>query len=148
MTLNEKIVAELKASMMARDADRTGTLRLIKSAIGYLQVEKKVDLLSDEDTMAVLQREAKKRRDSIDQFDKGGRPDLAEKERVELKVIEDFLPKALSAEELEALVKTVIAEIGATSKKEMGAVVKAVQARSGGRADGRTVSGIVGKLLP
>ena len=148
MTLNEKIVSELKAAMLARDADRTATLRLIKAAIGYAQIEKKTDQLSDEDVTAVLQRAAKMRRDSIDEFEKGGRAELAAKERSELKVIEEFLPKALTPDELTELVRSVIAETGATSKKDMGAVMKAAQAKAAGRADGRTLSGIVGKLLP
>ena len=148
MTLNEKIVAELKASMMARDADRTGTLRLIKAAFGYAQIEKKTDMLTDEDAIVVLQKAAKMRRDSIEEFEKGGRTELAAKERIELKVIEEFLPKALTLEEMTELVRAAIAETGATSKKDMGLVMKAAQARAAGRADGRTLSGIVGKLLP
>ena len=148
MTLNEKIVAELKASMMARDADRTGTLRLINAAFGYAQIEKKTDMLTDEEAIVVLQKAAKMRRDSIEEFEKGGRTELAAKERIELKVIEEFLPKALTPEEMTELVRAAIAETGATSKKDMGLVMKAAQARAAGRADGRTLSGIVGKLLP
>ena len=148
MTLQETLTAELKAAMVARNADRTGTLRLVKSALGYVQIEKKVDQLPDADVTAVLQREAKKRRDARDEYERGGRPELAAKEAAELVVIEEFLPKALSAEELEALVRAVIAETGATSKKDMGTVMKAAQARAAGRADGKVLSGIVGRLLP
>lgn len=148
MTLTEKITAELKASMMARDADRTGALRMLKSAIGYAQIEKKVEPLPDSDTLAVVQKEAKKRRDAISEFERGGRAELAAKEAAELKVLEEFLPKQLSAEELEALVKAAIAEVGAKSKKDMGAVMKAAQAKAAGRADGKTLSGIVNRLLP
>jgi hypothetical protein len=148
MTLQEKLVSELKAAMMAKNADRTGALRLVKSALGYVQIEKKSDALSDAEVTAVLQREAKKRRDAIAEYERGGRPELAAKEQVELKVIEEFLPQALSADELEALVKAAIAEVGATSKKEMGAVMKAAQARAAGRADGKAISAIVGRLLP
>lgn len=148
MTLQETLTAELKAAMVARNADRTATLRLVKSALGYVQIEKKVDQLPDADVTAVLQREAKKRRDARDEYERGGRPELAAKEAAELVVIEEFLPKALSAEELEALVRAVIAETGATSKKDMGAVMKAAQARAAGRADGKVLSGIVGRLLP
>ncbi|MBN9690344.1 MAG: GatB/YqeY domain-containing protein [Verrucomicrobia bacterium] len=148
MMLQEKLVAELKASMMAKNADRTGTLRMVKSALGYVQIEKKVEVLSDADVTAVLQREAKKRRDAIAEYEKAGREELVVKERAELLVIEEFLPKALSAEELEALVKAAIAEVGATSKKDMGAVMKAAQAKAAGRADGKVLSGLVGRLLP
>jgi uncharacterized protein YqeY len=148
MTLTEKITSELKASMMARDADRTGALRMLKSAIGYAQIEKKVEPLPDADTLAVVQKEAKKCRDAISEFERGGRAELAAKEAAELKVLEEFLPKQLLAEELEELVKAAIAEVSATSKKDMGAVMKAAQAKAAGRADGKTLSGIVNRLLP
>lgn len=148
MTLQETLTAELKAAMVARNADRTATLRLVKSALGYVQIEKKVDQLPDADVTVVLQREAKKRRDARDEFERGGRPELAAKEAAELVVIEEFLPKALSAEEMEALVRAVIAETGATSKKDMGTVMKAAQARAAGRAEGKVLSGFVGRLLP
>jgi hypothetical protein len=148
MTLVEKINAELKASMLARDADRTGALRMLKSAIGYAQIEKKVEPLPDADTLAVVQKEAKKRRDSITEFERGGRAELAAKEAAELKVLEEFLPKQLSPEELETLVKAAIAEAGATSKKDMGAVMKIAQAKAAGRADGKALSGLVNRLLP
>jgi len=139
---------EIKAAMLAKDADRLSTLRLLKSAVGYAQIERKTESLSDGDFIAVVQKEVKKRRDSIEQFDKGGRPELAEKERKEILVLETFLPKPLSAEELEQLVKATIQELGATSKKDMGPVIKAVQAKAAGRADGKSISGLVGKLLP
>lgn len=148
MTLLETINAELKASMLARDAERTGALRMLKSAIGYAQIEKKLDPLPDAEVLAVVQKEAKRRRDSIEEFDKGGRAELADKERAELKVLEAFLPKALSPEELEALVRAAIAETGATSKKDMGVVMKAAQAKAAGRAEGRLLSQVVGRLLP
>ncbi len=134
--------------MLAKDADRLSTLRLLKSAIGYILIERKSEVLSDADFVSVVQKEVKKRRDSIEQFEKGGRAELAEKEKKEIPVLEAFLPKALSPEELEQLVKASIQELGATSKKEMGAVIKAVQAKAAGRADGKTISGLVGKLLP
>jgi uncharacterized protein YqeY len=139
---------EIKAAMLAKDADRLSTLRLLKSAVGYAQVERKTESLSDGDFIAVVQKEVKKRRDSIEQFDKGGRPELAEKERKEILVLETFLPKPLAAEELEQLVKATIQELGATSKKDMGPVIKAAQAKAAGRADGKSISGLVGKLLP
>ncbi|MEN9678566.1 MAG: hypothetical protein RIS76_4462 [Verrucomicrobiota bacterium] len=148
MTLQEKLTAELKASMLSRNTNRTATLRLIKSALGYVQIEKKVESLPDAEVTAVLQREAKKRRDAREEYERGGRPELAAQELTELAIIEEFLPKALSAEELESLVRAVIAETGAVSKKEMGAVMKAAQAKAAGRADGRVLSGIVSRLLP
>jgi uncharacterized protein YqeY len=148
MSLPERIQQELKAAMLAKDADRLSTLRLLKSALGYVQIEKKTDQLSDSDVIAVVQKEAKKRRDSIEQYRNGGRPELAEKEARELTVLETFLPQPLSPEELEQLVRASIQELGATTKKDMGPVVKAVQAKAAGRADGKAISSVVGKHLP
>ena len=139
---------EIKAAMLAKDADRLSTLRLLKSAVGYAQMERKTESLSEADFVAVVQKEVKKRRDSIEQFEKGGRPELAEKEKKEIPVLETFLPKPLSPEELEQMVKATIQEVGATSKKDMGPVIKAVQAKAAGRADGKSISGVVGRLLP
>jgi uncharacterized protein YqeY len=148
MSLQQRVTDDLKSAMMAREAVRTATLRMLKAALGYAQIEKKTDTLSDAEVMAVIQREAKKRRDAIEEFEKGGRAEMAANERAELEVLAGFLPKALSPEELEALIRAVIAEVGATSKKEMGAVMKAAQARIDGRADGRSVSALVSRLLP
>jgi len=148
MTLLERLAQDLKAAMLARDAERLSTLRLLKSAIGYAQIEKQTDTLADADVIALVQKEAKKRRDSIEQFTAGGRPELADKERGELRVLEEFLPQPLSPAELEALVQGAIKEAGATSKKDMGAVMKLAGAKAAGRADGRTLSALVAKLLP
>ena len=148
MTLQERLAQEIKSAMLAKDADKLSTLRLLKSVIGYLLVERKTETLSDADFVGVVQTEVKKRRDAIEQFEKGGRPELAAKEKKEIPVLEAFLPQAMSPEELEQLIKATIAETGATSKKDMGPVIKAVQAKAAGRADGKSISGIVGKLLP
>lgn len=148
MTLQDRLSQDIKSAMLAKDADKLSTLRLLKSVIGYVQIERKTENLSDADFVGVVQKEVKKRRDAIEQYEKGGRPELAAKEKNEITVLETFLPKALSPEELEQLVKATIQEVGATSKKEMGPVIKAVQARAAGRADGKTISGLVGKLLP
>jgi uncharacterized protein YqeY len=148
MALADQLQEEIKSAMRAKDAGRLNALRMLKSAIGYVQIEKKTDALSDADFISIVQREVKKRRDSAEQFTSGGRPELAAKENFEIGVLETFLPKQLSAEELEALIRATIQEVGATDKKQMGAVMKAVQAKVAGRADGKTISGIVGKLLP
>ena len=148
MTLLERIPQELKAAMLAKDADRLSTLRLLKSAIGYVQMEKKNDSLTDAEVVAIVQKEIKKRRDAVEQYAKGGRPELAEKERKEILVLEAFLPQPLSAGDLEQLVRVTIQEMGAISKKEMGAVIKTVQTKAAGRADGKSISMLVGKLLP
>lgn len=148
MSLLERISQEIKASMLARDAERLSTLRLLKSAIGYVQIEKKTEALPDADVIVIIKREIKKRRDAAEQFVSGGRSELADKEAGEIKVLEDFLPPALSPEELEQLVRATIQEMGASSKKDMGVVIKAVQAKAAGRSDGRTLSALVARLLP
>jgi len=148
MNLLEKLSQEIKTAMLARDADRLNVLRMLKSAIGYTQIERKNENLSDAELVAIVQKEIKKRRDSVEQFDKGGRPELAAKERTEITVLETYLPAGFSPEELEQLVRATIQELGATTKKDMGPVIKAVQAKAAGRADGKTISGLVGKLLP
>ena len=148
MTLQETLSQEIKAAMLAKNGDKLGALRMLKSAIGYILIEKKAEALSDADFIPVVQKEIKKRRDSIEQYEKGGRPELAAKEQQEIKFLEAFLPQPLSPEELEKLIRESIAETGATSKKEMGPVIKAVQAKAAGRAEGKTISQLVGRLLP
>jgi uncharacterized protein YqeY len=148
MSLHEQLASEIKAAMLARDADRLSTLRLLKSALGYVAIEKQTETLSDADFLAVVQKEVKKRRDASEQFQAGGRAELAAKELAELKVLEIFLPQPLSADELEALVKACIQESGATSKKDMGTVIRAAQAKAAGRAEGKAISQLVGRLLP
>jgi uncharacterized protein YqeY len=138
MVLADQLQEEIKNAMRAKDAERLNALRMLKSAVGYVQIEKKTDALSEAEFIAVVQREVKKRRDSAEQFTTGGRPELAAKENA----------KPLSAEDLETLVRATIQEVGATDKKQMGAVMKAVQTKAAGRADGKTISGIVAKLLP
>ena len=148
MSLQERLSQELKQAMRAQDPERLSTLRLLKSAAGYALIEHKLQSLTDSQFITVVQKEVKKRRDSIEQFEKGGRAELAEKEEKEIAILETFLPEPLRPEELEKLIKSTIQELGATSKKEMGPVIKAVQSKAAGRADGRTVSAAVGKLLP
>ncbi len=148
MSLQDRISQEIKAAMLAKAVARLSTLRLLKSALGYLQIEKKVDSLPDGEVVAVVQKEIKKRRDSVEQFQAAGRTELAASEAAEILVLEGFLPTALSAEELEQLVRSTVTELGATSKKDMSSVIKAVQVKAAGRADGKTISTLVGKLLP
>jgi uncharacterized protein len=148
MSLQEKISQEIKVAMLAKDAPRLSTLRLLKSAMGYALIERKTEVMADADVVALVQKEIKKRRDSVEQYQTAGRVEQAASETAEIVVLEAFLPKAFSPEDLESLVRATITELGATSKKEMGAVIKAVQAKAAGRADGRAISGLVGKLLP
>jgi len=144
----DQLSAQIKAAMLARDADRLSTLRMLKSALGYLQIERKSEPLTDADFIAMVQREIKKRQDSITQFEQGGRMELAEKEKQEAIILQTFLPIPLTLLELEAMVVATIQTLGATGKKEMGAVIKSVQAEAAGRADGKSISALVGRLLP
>ena len=150
MTTVEKVDAQLKTAMRERDALRTSVLRMLKSAFKYAAIEKggADAVLDDAGALAVLRKQAKQREDAIAGFEKGGRAELAEKERLELAILGELLPVALSPEEVEALVRAAIAEVGATSKAQMGAVMKAASAAAAGRADGRALSAAVQRLLP
>jgi len=147
MAITEQIRAELTASMKARDAVKTSTLRMLQSALKNEQIEKGHEL-SDEEALVVIRRAAKQRQDSIEQFDKGGRPELADKEREEMKFLEIYLPKAMSDEEAEVAVQAIITEVGAASKKDTGRVMKEVMARHKGLIDGKKSQEIIGRLLP
>ena len=143
MSLKEQITADLTAAMKAREAARTSTLRMVKAALKNREIEKGRDLDEDE-VVQLLRSMVKQRRDSIEQFEKGGRQDLVQKERGEIAVIESYLPQAASLEQIAAAVDAAIAETGAKSIKDMGKVMKAAQARLAGQnADGRTISELV-----
>ena len=143
MSLKQQIISDLTASMKAQDAPRTSTLRMVKAAVMNREIEKGGEL-DDEEMMKLLRSLVKQRRDSIEQYEKGGRQELADKEQNEIAVIEAYLPQAASREEIEAAVAAAISETGAGSMKDMGRVMKAAQAAlSGKNADGRTVSEIV-----
>lgn len=150
MSLTAKIDQDVKEAMLARAAEKVGVLRMLKSAVKNAAIEKggADTVLADADVLAVVRKEVKKRQDSIASFEGAGRTDLADKEKAELPILQAYLPAEMPAEELEKIVKDAIAETGATSKKEMGAVMKAAQAKAAGRADGKTLSQLVQKLLP
>ena len=143
MSLKQQIISDLTASMKAKDAAKTSTLRMVKAAMVNREIEKGGEM--DDDEMSKLLRSlVKQRRDSVEQYEKGGRPELAQKEQQEIEVIEGYLPQAASREEIEAAVAAAISETGATSMKDMGLVMKAAQtALTGKNADGRTVSEVV-----
>jgi len=145
--LIEKLAADLKQSMLAKDAARTSTLRMLKSAIEYYKIEKKQETLTDADVTSVIKKQIKQRQDSIESFTKGGRTDLVTNEQAELAVLKTYLPDELSPAEVEAIVKAVLVEVGATTKTDMGKVMKAVQAKTAGRADNRLVSQLVAASL-
>jgi uncharacterized protein YqeY len=149
MTLSQRIDSDLKEAMRAKDAAKLGVLRMLKSAMKYGAIEKSgADAeLSDADGVQVIRKQAKQRQDSIDSFEKGGRPELVAKEKAELVILNSYLPQQMSADELAKVVRQTIAEVGATSKAQMGAVMKALQAKVAGRADGKALSVEVQKQL-
>jgi uncharacterized protein YqeY len=143
MSLKQQIVSDLTASMKAQDAPRTSTLRMVKAAVMNREIEKGGEL-DDEEMMKLLRSLVKQRHDSVEQYEKGGRQELADKEKTEIDVIEAYLPQAASRDEIEAAVAVAISETGASSMKDMGKVMKAAQVTLAGKnADGRTVSEIV-----
>ena len=149
MTLQERLDSDLKEAMRAKDATTLGVLRMLKSALKYAAIEKSgaEAELSDAEAAQVIRKQAKQRQDSIESFEKGGRAELAAKEKKELSILNAYLPQAMSAEELSKVVGETIAEIHATSKAQMGAVMKALQAKVGGRADGKMLSQEVTRQL-
>ena len=147
MTLSDKINTEITAAMKAKSQVRLSSLRMLKAAFMNKEVEKKRDL-DDAEVLQVVAALVKQRRDSIDQFDKAGRADLVDKETSELKVLEEYLPPAASADDIAAAVAAAIAETGATSPKDMGKVMKAVMPKLAGKsADGRAVNEAVRRSL-
>jgi len=143
VSLKQQIVSDLTTSMKAKDAARTSVLRMVKAALMNREIEKGGEL-TDEETTKSLQSLVKQRRDSIEQYEKAGRDELADKERAEISVIEAYLPQAASREEIERAVAEAISETNASSMRDMGAVMKAAQARLAGQsADGRMLSEIV-----
>jgi uncharacterized protein len=147
MSLKEKIISDMTASMKAQDAARTSTLRMVKAALMNREIEKGGGL-DDEEMAKLLRSMVKQRKDSVEQYEKGARQDLADKEKAEIEVIEAYLPQAASREDIEAAVAAAISEAGASSMKDMGKVMKAAQtALAGKNADGRTVSEIVKSKL-
>jgi uncharacterized protein len=149
MKIQERIDSDLKESMRAKNASKVGVLRMLKSALKYAAIAKSGSdaELSDAEAAQVIRKQAKQRQDSIESFEKGGRAELAAKEKEELSILNAYLPKAMSPDELAALVRQTIAEVGASSKAQMGAVMKTLQARVAGRADGKTLSQEVQRQL-
>lgn len=149
MNLSQQIDRDLKDAMRAREEEKLAVLRMLKSAIKNAAIEKggASAELDDTETTQVIRKQVKQRQDSIESFEKGGRAELAAKEKSELEILNSYLPAAMSAEQLAALVRETIAEVGATSKAQMGAVMKALGPKVAGRADGKTLSQEVQRQL-
>lgn len=148
MALFEQVSNDIKAAMIARDKVRLETLRNIKKVFIEAQTAPGAkENLADEDAMKILQKLAKQGRESANTYTQQGRQDLADAELAQVSIIDEYLPKPLSEEEIEAEVKAIIAETGATSMKEMGKVMGLASKKMAGKADGSLISGIVKKLL-
>jgi hypothetical protein len=149
VNLSERVDSDLKTAMREKNAMKLGVLRMLKAALMNATIEKSgaQGQLSDADAVQVIRKQVKQRQDSIESFEKGGRMELAAKEKEELLILQSYLPQAMSTDEISKIVRETIAETGATSKAQMGAVMKAIQAKVSGRADGKTLSAEVQKQL-
>ena len=144
--LTEQIRADLTESMKARTAERTSTLRMLQAALKNEQINAGHEL-SDDEALAVIRKGIKQRQDSVEQFTKGNRPELAAKEQAEIAVLKSYMPPELSDAELESGLREIVASTGAQSKKDLGKVMKEATARYKGRVDGRKIQDIVSRLL-
>lgn len=145
--LTETIRADMTESMKAREAEKLSTLRMLQAAVKNEQIEVGREL-TDEEAMVLIRKAVKQRLDSIEQYTKGNRLDLAEKEQRELAILQTYLPPELSDAELEAGLREIVTSTGAVSKKDLGKVMKEATARFKGRADGKKIQEIVSRLLP
>lgn len=148
MSIYETINEDYKAALKGKDALKVSVLRMVIAAVKMLELQKSLTAVDDADAVQVIQKQAKQRKESIDQFLKGDRKDLADKEAAELKILEAYMPRQMTAEELKDVVRSVIAEIGAAGKADTGRVMKAVMERVRGKADGKAVNQVVAGLLP
>lgn len=149
MSFQAQIDQDLKDAMKAKQAERLAVIRMLKASLKNASIEKGgMDFVLDDATaLAIVRKELKKRQDSIEGFEKGNRPDLAAKEKAEAEILQAYLPKALTPDEISALVAAAITEAGATSKAQMGAVMKVATERAAGRADGKALSAAVAAQL-
>ena len=146
MTLRERLRDDTTAAMRSREALRLDVLRMVNNAIYNVEKAKRITL-SEDDILGVVSREVKTRRESIEAFRKGGREDLASKEEAEIAILADYLPQALTEDELRALVDEAVAATGATSARDLGKVMGWLSPRTRGRADGKVASGLVAQAL-
>ncbi|GBF10139.1 GatB/YqeY domain-containing protein [Tepidibacillus sp. HK-1] len=146
MSLMDRISEDMKQAMKNKDKVKLSVIRMIRSAIKYTEIEKQTTL-SDEQILDVLTREVKQRRDSLQEFEKAGRQDLVENVQAELEILKQYLPQQLSEQELRNIIQSVIEEIGAKGKSDMGKVMSAVMPKVKGRADGKLINQLVQEYL-
>ena len=144
--LKERLLEDLKNSMKDKNIIRKNVVQMVRASILQVEKDKQIEL-DDNKIIEVIAKEAKKRKDSLADYEKAGREDLISQIKEEISILEEYLPKQLSAEELEAKVKEIIEEVGATSMKDMGNVMKAAKEKIGAAADGRAINEMVKKLL-
>ena len=147
MPLKETLTSDLRDAMRQRDAVKRDTIRLLLSAIGYEEKARRTDVLEDDAVLQVLSKQAQQRRDSIEAYRSGNRPDLVEKEEAELEIVSQYLPQPLTADEVEAIVQSAISDSGATGPQDMGKVMGRIMPQVRGRADGKQVSALVSQKL-
>jgi uncharacterized protein len=149
MTIQERIDADIKEAMRAKEADKLSALRMAKSALMNMAIEKHGagGKLGDLDALNVIRKQVKQRHESVQGFEKGGRPDLAEKERREIDYLTEYLPAPLAESEIQQLVREAVKEVGATSKAQMGAVMKVATEKAAGRVEGKVLSQAVQRIL-
>ena len=143
MEIREKITADVKAAMIAKESLKLGALRMLQAAIKNREIDMRPNPITEDEVMGVVKKLIKQRKESIEQFAQAGRQDLVDQEAAELKVLEVYLPAQLSREQIEALVTEVIAALGAKTVKDMGPVMKEVIAKSGGAVDNKIVSEVI-----
>jgi len=147
MSLYERLQNDMKSAMRSKEAVRLSVLRMLISAIKLAEIDKKMTKIEDGDVSQIIQKQIKQHKDSIDQFEKGSRPDLAGKEKEELAILEAYMPKQMDEAELTALVQSAIKNVNASSKADTGKVMKTVLEAAKGRTDGKSVNQIVMKFL-
>ena len=147
MTIDEQINKDYIQAMKDRASDKSAALNYLRAMIKQVKVDKRLEQVPDEEVLSVIKKQIKQRQDSIVQFEKGGRPELADKERAEIALMKVYLPQELPLEQVKSLITEAIKETGAVSVKDMGAVMKAARDRVAGRADGKMVSELVKEML-
>jgi uncharacterized protein YqeY len=145
--LEEQINKDYIQAMKDRDSVKSSTLNFLRASIKNVRIEKRIEKVEDIDVTAVIKKQVKQRQDSIEQYKAGGRPELAQKEETELTILKSYLPKEMSEDEINQVIQAVMKEVGASSPKDMGKVIKPVMEKLAGKADNKTVSDLVKKNL-
>ena len=147
MSLEEKLEKEFKEALKARNSVKVSTMRMLKAEINNFKLDKNINTPTDSDILKIVARQIKQHKDSIEQFEKGKRLDLVEKEKQELAILKNYMPEELPEEELKKIIIDTISELGAAGKRDMGKVIKSVMEKTKGRAEGQKVSRLVSGML-